>query len=352
MKTHIRHQVLLKTSRGYLTSICIALCTLSASLFGCEEVGTAPVMDSAGQATGGSLPPPLPGGTAAPPPAGQTTAGMTAGMTPAGEISAGATPAGDVTAGTTPAGEVPAGEVPAGEVPAGEVAGEEIAGETPAGEYTELCDPGTSLGLCEVCDEDGYASLADSDPDCPTLECDGESYRLDDEGRCLREVLGGSAEGYCADIGVCGDLDDQECSVEESEVIAIEGECQEILSCDGPGLPELADLANGALCNEWGVCQNGACNAAAHCSVISRYNRDNFYCDAGETEAGEPTCTFFVSGNGANANGEITCTDFCALSGATCVDGWNNDNNNNCDRGNGNDGCDVLYQTQVCVCSL
>jgi hypothetical protein len=58
-----------------------------------------------------------------------------------------------------------------------------------------------------------------------------------------------------------------------------------------------------------------------------------------------------VNGTGIDNSGQTTCNDFCANSGTTCVDGWK-DNNGTCNRGNGGDGCDQTYSTQVCVCEI
>ena len=97
------------------------------------------------------------------------------------------------------------------------------------------------------------------------------------------------------------------------------------------------------------MCQDGECTADSACAAFTPYNQQNRYCSS-DVDGQETTCTFLVYGRGLNNDEETTCTEFCERSGAECVDGWNNDNNNNCRRGDGRDGCDQSYNSQVCVC--
>ena len=261
--------------------------------------------------------------------------------------------AGMNTSGTEVAGvDMVAGEVVAGEVVAGEVVAGDEAGMDDAGSLVMPveCEPGERLGLCSVCDESGNTTMPTSDSECPSVTCPTEYYSLDNTGQCVQQILSEPAEVICLGLGVCDDLDAQECQVVETEVVAQGGACQEVSSCEGSDPPEITNRPDGAICNEWGACEDGECSSSPACADFERYNNRNFYCGTGEAEDGELLCAFYVSGYGANNSGRITCTEFCERSGSTCVDGWNNDNDNNCNEGNGDDGCDVSYETQICVC--
>ena len=313
------------------------------------------VVESAG---GNSSPSLVTGGTNFSPEPGGAEVSSTGGTLSVGDGESGGTTSEEV----EPAGADVAGTDVAGMDVAGmDVAGADVAGETAEGGETSgteiggdslqvVCEPGERVGLCSVCDDNGELTTPTTDPECPSVECPESRYNIDADGQCLRQDLSGQSEGACLELGVC-DLEAQECDVLESEVIAQGGVCQEIISCDGEELPEIENRPNGALCNEWGTCQDGECSASPDCAAFERYNNRNFYCGAGQTEEGGPVCGFYVSGLGANNNGRITCTEFCERSGSTCVDGWNNDNDVNCDQGNGDTGCDVSYQTQICVCT-
>jgi hypothetical protein len=224
------------------------------------------------------------------------------------------------------------------------------AGAEVAGGLQVMCEPGERIGLCSICDDEGGLTVPETDLECLSAECPDERFMLDEDGQCLRLSLSGQTEGRCLDTGVC-DTEAQECEVAETEVIAQGGACQEIYSCDGEDTPEIDNRPNGALCNEWGTCQNGACSTPYACAAFERYNNRNFYCGPLVDDNGDIVCAFYVNGLGANNEGRLTCNEFCERSGAICVDGWNNDNDSNCNADNGDNGCDVSYQTQICICT-
>ena len=247
------------------------------------------------------------------------------------------------TGGTNPEGgqEMPVGGTPTGGVEGG------VEGGTPV----EPCTPGEVLGLCEVCGEDGLPTMPERDEACPSAVCPAELYSLNTDGACEMIAQTSPEYGFCESIGACYAEDEQLCDVVSTEVVAEEGVCATILTCDGVEPPTLDARPDGALCNTWGECSNGACDAPAFCEAFTRYNTQNYLCQAGTTDNGELGCMFFVNGNGLSNNGETTCNDFCANSGTTCINGWN-DNNGTCNPNNNTRSCNQTLQTQVCVCEL
>lgn len=222
------------------------------------------------------------------------------------------------------------------------------------GGYGEVvtCDE-ASLPLCGACEE-GELVLIEYDEYCGELECAPERYSLelglDGVERCVYEEL--SPPPYnCYDIDLCVPLDEQSCDVITREVVAESDSCAVITGCDDTGAPAIEPRPNDALCNTWGTCNNGVCSAPAVCEAVQRYNTFNRFCSSAVTDAGDTTCTFYVDARGASSADAISCDAFCALSGLTCVDGWN-DNNGSCNPTNNNRGCDGDLQSQVCVCSV
>ena len=210
-----------------------------------------------------------------------------------------------------------------------------------------------ALPLCGVCEGD-LLVVADSDERCELPLCPTERFSLelgaDGVERCLMETLAPPAF-TCYDIDSCVPPDEQVCEPSSTEVIAEADACATISGCDDSGAPSLEARPNNALCNTWGTCNNGACSAPAVCEAVVPYNTFNRFCAVGAADSGNPTCTFYVDGRGASNNAAISCDAFCALSGLTCVDGWN-DNNGSCNPTNNNRGCDGDLQTQVCVCEV
>jgi hypothetical protein len=281
-----------------------------------------------GGAAGGSAPPSLP-----PPPPSAGAEAMTAGAQVGG-------------------GE---GGGEAGGFEGGYGGGSELGGVTPEGGAlagSDGCDEG-ALPRCATCDA-GATLLVEYDEACETLSCPAESYRLetglDGVERCLREELEPPLIN-CYDLDVCVPPEEQQCGVITSEVIAEADACATISGCDDTGAPALEARPNESLCNTWGTCNNGACSAPAVCEAVQRYNNFNRFCQSAVSDGGETTCAFYVDARGASNADAISCDAFCALSGLTCVDGWN-DNNGSCNPTNNNRGCDGDLQTQVCVCAV
>ena len=280
-------------------------------------------------------------GTGGGPTGGTTTGGTTTGGMSAGVESTGGEPLGGERFGGEMAGGMPRG----GE----DLGGMDLGGESTGG-MTSSCDP-AQTAACIQCDENGEFFMPMVDAQCPTIECPEADRSLDQDGNCVETVYNAPPLPSCEMLGRCQSIDDQSCEVSSSEVIATGGACQEVTTCESGVDPEVSQRPNGALCYTWGECQDGECSASSSCATFVPYNRDNRYCSATEDDQGVTVCAFLVFGTGLNADGRTTCTEFCERSGGACVDGWNNANNNNCQRGSGNDGCDVSYESQVCLCS-
>lgn len=272
---------------------------------------------------------------------------MSTGNTPVEEMMAGSIATEEEMAGNMPVEEM-AGNMPVEEIMAGEVTAGDISEEMMAGEISQ-CNPEVSEA-CVQCDENGIASVPLEDERCPMIDCSVSERSIDLDGNCVEMTYLPAVAPLCYDLGECEAVEEQICELNETQVLATGGACQEIVTCESGVDLEFSQRPNGALCNGWGTCQDGECSAAAACAEFTPYNQRNRYCRSEETNQGETTCTFLVYGLGLNGNGEITCTEFCERSGAECVDGWNNDNDNNCRRGRGDDGCNESYSSQVCVC--
>ena len=228
---------------------------------------------------------------------------------------------------------------------------EPLSGTEMPGNTEEGCNPDEIADeLCITCGEDGSYEVPEADENCPTIECPTDEYEIDAQGSCVRTLYSEAELPLCDDINVCQSLDEQACVIQETEVVFEGDACSEIISCEAGAMPEVSPRVDGSLCNDWGTCNNGECSARLACSTFTRYNQQNFFCESEVNDEGHTLCMFFVNGRGLNNDGRTTCTEFCERDGGTCVNGWNNDNNSNCRRGNGNDGCNVSYETQICIC--
>ncbi len=278
--------------------------------------------------------------------------GDTVGMVTGGEMTGGDEIGGEVTGGEMTGGEMTGGEMTGGEMTGGEMTGGETTGGEMTGGENLRCDlTDAESRVCYDCDDNGEVYLPYEDSLCPTVECLVDEVSIDPQGSCVRYLYDIPLPPLCYDVEQCEPIDEQECLVVDVEVIAEGNACREVTTCESGVMPETSSRPNGASCNEWGVCQEGECNAQSACGSFTRYNQRNRFCDSELNDQGETSCTFLVYGQGLNGDGETTCADFCERDGGTCIDGWNNDNDNNCRRGNGDDGCNVLYQSQVCICA-
>lgn len=329
----------MKTQDYFLISM---IFSVGFGVCGCQVDSYTPMMDAGKNESGKEIPPII----------DTPTGGMVIGGSMVGGSTGGAPGGGGDLAGMMGGSPVEGGEEAGNVVEAGEaLGGEEIGGEAFGGSGIG-CIPEDDFGPCAVCDDNGELSIPDTDPRCPLRECPEEYYELDNDGQCLLLTQAAPTEIECIDYNECLDPEDQLCEVVATEVIAGGSTCSEITTCGGTEPPEIAPKPDGVICNEWGTCQNGVCSAPELCIGFDRYNMLNFYCGEAADQDGNPLCAFYVSGTGLNNNGRVTCTDFCARSGATCVSGWNNANDSNCNRQGAITGCDVDFETQICLCSV
>ena len=238
----------------------------------------------------------------------------------------------------------------AGEPMAGMQAGEPMAGMQ-AGEPTNGCDPSQpTVDPCTTCDQNSTLIMPEFDDRCPSVMCSANEYEFDAQGSCVQTEYTMPSSPRCVGLGQCQIPEEQSCEIGNTTIIAEADDCREILSCEPNEMLEVSPRPNGSLCHEWGSCRNGECNALASCANFTRYNQQNFFCESELNDEGEALCMFFVNGRGLNDDRRTTCLEFCERDGGICVDGWNNDDDDSCRQGNGTSGCDLSYETQICVC--
>ena len=195
-----------------------------------------------------------------------------------------------------------------------------------------------------------------NDITCPRPNCPDPNYELNDDNGdlvCYESRFTVSNPNNCVAIGECVSPDIFMCEQEEAQELSrTNSTCQVIEGCTGNELPMIVNSADGELCNIWGTCQNGQCTTPDFCAQFDAYNNLNLFCSS-SVENMNQLCEFYVDGTGINGNGRITCNDFCEQvgQGASCVEGWNNQNENSCQRGD-RDGCDENYRTQICLCQV
>jgi hypothetical protein len=248
-------------------------------------------------------------------------------------------------------------EVFGGEDLGGELSGGEIGG-TP---LEEMCSAMDEESPCVVCDDVGALSAPPSDAECPNILCPVQEYatEVDMNGvtSCYRDLLSAPTEVVCDDVGVCADPSTLMCTIVERELIPGGGSCQTFTGCVGDEPPMTTDFPDGALCNQWGRCEDGECTAPLFCAHFERYNNENIFCDGGTLMDGIDACLFYVNrtGNLFNNGEPITCNQFCENTGngAICAEGWNNSNGASCSFNQNNPhGCDQAFNDQICLCDL
>lgn len=210
-----------------------------------------------------------------------------------------------------------------------------LGGDPMGGIPSGPCEPGDYLGLCSVCGPDGMAQVAESDAQCPEVDCgDGEVYALMQDGDaeiCTRQTITlAPAEGNCAGLGQCRDPDSPEVCVpgDPEEVARVEGPCQSIDGCiQGTG-PTIENAAEGTPCDGDGTCQlDGTCREAPQCEMLAPLqcnpgaNGSTCLCTEGVADGGTPYCEILVrEGNRTN------CQTFCSARGSFCLGVWNERN--------------------------
>ena len=239
--------------------------------------------------------------------------------------------------------------------------GEDLGGELGGSDLEGMCSATDEESPCVTCDDLGAFGAPPSDPECPNILCPTQAYttEVDMNGvtSCYRDLLSAPTEVICDDVGVCADPSTLMCTIVERELIAGADSCQTFSGCVGDDPPMTTDFPDGALCNQWGRCEDGACSAPLFCAHFERYNNENIFCDGGTLMNGIDACLFYVNriGNLFNNGEPITCDQFCENTGngATCADGWNNSNGASCNfNQNNSHGCDQAFNDQICLCDL
>ncbi len=186
------------------------------------------------------------------------------------------------------------------------------------------CAPGTRLGICSVCGGGGAPIAAESDPECPQVDCTARDFyasrAVDDRLICEKQVHRTAPGGNCAGLGSCRAANAADACTPPSAVeVARTGEdCQAFTGCTGSEPPELAPAPPGTEC-PGGLCtEDGRCDdtVAERCADFVEAGQP---CAAGVHETGGDYCEVYAEGE--------SCTAICQQVGALCVRAWLGDAN-------------------------
>lgn len=188
-------------------------------------------------------------------------------------------------------------------------------GDDDCGGVAPTCQPGTDLGLCEVCNACGQPDLDDDDDDCPQLNCRNRATYEREGDRCVvvRPMLTG---GRCLGPGSCRDPDDATACGESmrATIATLMEPCTTFDGCTGQEGPEIVAAPNGTVCGEMdeGLCRGGACDTEVgeECAAFGGQT-----CEIGVHTNGDPFCQVAVEG-------EMNCIQVCQAGGGVCLLGW------------------------------
>jgi len=248
---------------------------------------------------------------------------------------------------------------------------------------SEQCAPGSLLGPCQLCGQNGAVIIPTrDDQSCMPVDCDA-AYRFNQvliepglaECRIQRMT---PKESNCDAQGLgCLETPEDACQyeVEEPYMEPVEvNDCKTLEGCSGQAEPEIALSPEGVAC-EGGA---GTCDGQGSCVLTDptnpgnptdptdppaptlpscndlfdvSFNNNNTLCNE-ELQADRVRCTYYLSrNNNPYRNGSVfSCDDFCGSVGAVCVEAWN-DRDATCDYVNDNYRCNVRdHNTYLCQC--
>ncbi len=236
--------------------------------------------------------------------------------------------------------------------------GESLGGQSEVTRPDRLtCNVGEALDLCVVCGPNNNAETALNDDRCEPIDCTAlNTYRIftQDDGRqeCRqRPYTPGPA--ICQGQGACFTNPMRYCELQlEETVLSSEdiGECFELAGCEGQTEYSLVPKP-GAQCRQnLGTCnEEGECITEPSCITLFNfeYSSANRICT--DRLATQNYCEFFVVATDSPWGAELSCDQFCGAMGGSCLEAWD-DRDNNCDKDGGRV-CSATFGDGICRCA-
>lgn len=211
----------------------------------------------------------------------------------------------------------------------------------------DMCDPGTRIAPCALCNLDGVPEMPDTDANCPPIDCGGnEVYErvVEGEEEVCYVTRRTPLPSNCRALGQCHDDPVVFCGEPAREEVAryTPGPCISMQGCQGDVPPTVEPAAPGAPCNGSGLCDVvGECTVSEDCAAFLIQNRSEL-CDSGDQPTGEPYCEFYLE------QGRTDCNTFCLSHDWRCAQAWND--NGVCVRNDGQQGCGNDWDSFICRC--
>lgn len=251
------------------------------------------------------------------------------------------------------------------------------------------CSPGDRPAPCMICDAVTQTlTTPQRDQSCPGLDCAAlSSYRQvgyeDGKVECRRQGFVEAYMSQCQGFGACYSRaefcrgETEETVIEPflpNDCVTIEGCVDETAGTLIKRVGEPCDAGQG-VCDERGVCVTGAeagagaggvtpgpadlgpgpepmtrtCDAV-FLPAFSQMTSRSYLCPLPNPQDSQ-LCEIFLD-KSTNNNRNYICSEFCQAHGATCVNAWNNANNNSCNHSDSHSCGGNDLESFVCRCRL